>query len=231
MPETISIAADDREAGSGVIEALRRREDAVEVAVRRLKLGDYRAGNGGLVFERKTLLDLAASIRDGRLFRQAKRLRQASERAALILEGTGRDLADSGMRRGAIQGALVSVTLFIGLPLLRAKMPAETARLVVYAARQQHRFAESTAPPRTARRPKRKRGAQLYFLQGLPGVGPARAERLLDAFGTVESIMQADADDLAEVPGVGGCTAEKIRWAVSERAVSYRANGDEAAGL
>jgi len=31
--------------------------------------------------------------------------------------------------------------------------------------------------------------------------------------------------------GVGDGTAEKIRWAVSERAVSYRASGDEAAGL
>ena len=177
MPKTISVIADDREAGAGVIEALRQTGD-VEVTVRRLERGDYRVADR-LLFERKTLRDLAASIRDGRLFWQAVRLRQGLGRGALILEGTVRDLPGSKMRREAIQGALVSVSLFVGLPVLRAKTPAETARLVRYAARQQHRLADNVLPRRApARRPKKRRGAQLYLLQGLPGVGPARAECL-----------------------------------------------------
>lgn len=234
MPQTVHVAADDRETDAGVIAVLREAEN-VEVAVERLKCGDYRArcrqGGGALFFERKTLPDLAASVRDGRLFRQAARLRKATGRDALVLEGTARDLAGSDMRREALQGALVSVTLFIGLPLLRAKAPAETARLVCYAARQQHRLAEGALPrPAPAKRRKKKRSAQLHLLQGLPGVGPARAEQLLDAFGSVEAVMQAGAEELEAVRGVGGETAGKIRWAVEERFASYAAeDGDDPA--
>jgi ERCC4-type nuclease len=42
-----------------------------------------------LLFERKTLPDLVASIADGRLFKQALRLVNAKLPAAMILEETG----------------------------------------------------------------------------------------------------------------------------------------------
>lgn len=225
MQTPISIVADDREAENGVLAALRHEED-VTVTVRRLALGDYRVADR-LLFERKTLLDLMISIRDGRLFRQAARLARASEAAALILEGTARDLAESGMQRKAVQGALVHVTLFLGLPLLRSKTPAETARLMCYAARQRRRLAKGTLPRTTpGRRPRGKRRAQLYLLQGLPGVGPKRAERLLNALGSIEAVVQADEEELTAVPGIGRDTATKIRWAVSEHVVRYEVLGD-----
>ena len=67
-------------------------------------------------------------------------------------------------------------------------------------------------------------------MRGLPGVGPARAERLLDAFGSVEAVMQAGAEELEAVRGVGGETAGKIRRAVEERLASYAAeDGDDPA--
>lgn len=216
----LHVIADDRERSSGVVDALRRTEE-VAVAVQRLSLGDYRLA-GRLLVERKTLVDLTVSIADGRLFQQAARLANAPEAAALILEGTARDLADSDMRREAIQGALLSVTLFMGVPLLRAKDPEETARLMHYAARQQQRLTTGVLPrQRAGKRPTGKRAAQLYLLQGLPGVGPTRAERLLAAFGSVGAVMQAAAEELTAVDGIGSGTAEKIRWAVSERAEPY----------
>ena len=61
-------------------------------------------------------------------------------------------------------------------------------------------------------------------------MGPARAEQLLDAFGSVEAVMQAGAAELEAVRGVGGETAGKIRWAAEERFASYAAeNGDDPA--
>ena len=58
-------------------------------------------------------------------------------------------------------------------------------------------------------------------MQGLPGVGPERAARLLERFGSVQAIMAASADDLASVDGIGEKTAAKMRWAVQEPAVEY----------
>jgi len=48
-------------------------------------------------------------------------------------------------------------------------------------------------------------------LQGLPGVGRERAEKLLETFGTVGGVMSAGEDELAAVEGVGRVTARKIR--------------------
>jgi ERCC4-type nuclease len=68
----IHIIVDHREANSGVYEALRAISDT-EVALGCLDLGDYQLDER-LLFERKTLRDLIASIKDARLFEQAGRL-------------------------------------------------------------------------------------------------------------------------------------------------------------
>jgi len=58
-------------------------------------------------------------------------------------------------------------------------------------------------------------------LQGLPGVGPERALRLLDRFGSVEAIISASSSELQSVYGIGKGVAEKIKWAVSEQMQPY----------
>ena len=214
----IEIIADDRERESGVVLALRQRDD-VSLAVERLGLGDYLI-DGSLLVERKTLVDLVASIKDGRLFRQGCRLACSPLRTALVLEGTGADLAHSGMRREAIQGALIGLTLYLGVPLLRSLDPSETARIILFAARQGRR-ATGVGPPRPGRRPDGKQKIQARVLQGLPGVGPHRARALLERFGSLESIMQADTGALESVPGIGRETAKSIRWAVREPEAAY----------
>lgn len=208
-----SIVADDREARGTVVEALSRHA-GVRLRLERLPVGDYRVDDA-LLFERKTLPDLVASLKDGRLFAQGLRLAQAPLRSAIILEGRSQDLADSQMRREAIQGALVTLTLFLGIPLLRSLDPEETASLMLFSARQGRTFA-SGAIPRKGRRPRGKARVQSRILQGLPGVGPERARRLLERFGTIEAVIAAPAETLASVPGIGKGTAEAIRWAVQE---------------
>jgi ERCC4-type nuclease len=212
------IVVDDREAPGAVLEALRR-DESVHLSVQRLPVGDYRVDDA-LLFERKTLPDLVASIKDGRLFAQGLRLTRAPLRAAIILEGRSQELADSRMRREAIQGALVTLTLFLGIPLLRSMDPEETAGLILLAARQGRAHASGLLP-RKGTRPRGKSRVQGRILQGLPGVGPERARRLLERFGTIEDVFTASADALASVPGIGKATAEAIRWAVEEPHALY----------
>lgn len=216
MPWRIRVVADDREARSGVVQALRARDD-VAVSVARLPVGDYRIEGGRVLIERKTLADFGASLIDGRLFKQAARLARAdAERVALILEGRGADLIQTGVRREALQGALIAISVGLGIPVLRAVDADETARLIVYMARQLGRAADG-ALPRPGRRPKRKRARQLYILQSLPRVGPARARTLLDTYGGIEGVFAADEAELAALPGIGRCTAKAIRWIARER--------------
>jgi ERCC4-type nuclease len=216
--EPIEVVVDDRESRGGVAAVLAARDDVV-LRVERLPLGDYRI-EGRLLVERKTLPDLVQSISDGRLFTQGCRLADAGVWTAVILEGTGRDLADSGMRREAIQGALITLTLYLGVPLLRARGPEESARLMLYAARQGRALA--TRPlARIGRQPRTKLSVQTRVLQGLPGIGPERARRLLERFGDLEAVMAAGVTELASVRGIGRSTAQAIRWAVKDESDSF----------
>ncbi len=215
---SIPITIDDREL-RGPVQAALAASGRFDVYVRRLPFGDYLVDDA-LVFERKTLFDLVASIKQGRLFEQAARLANCRRPVALILEGRGADLANSGMRWQAIQGALLSLTMVIGVPLLRSRSPAETVSTFALAA-QQHRRLAHRALPRRGQRPQGKQAYQHYLLQGLPAIGPDRAARLLRAFGSVQAVVDADETALAQVAGIGRRIAGKIRWAVDEPAAGY----------
>ena len=209
----IKIVADDRERKSGTIEALSVFEN-VSVRTRRLSRGDYQV-NGRLIVERKTVKDFTVSIIDGRLFTQMVRMKKSNFMGVLIIEGIARDLLDTGIQRKALQGALITVSLIMGIPVLRSTDTAETAGLIVYMARQLC-SAAGGGVFRNGYQPKSKRRRQIYILQGLPGIGRERAIRLLDKFGSVEAVIAADSSALQSVHGIGKGVAEKIRWAVSE---------------
>jgi DNA excision repair protein ERCC-4 len=214
----INIIADDREHKSEVIKSLMDIEN-VEVCIRRLPMGDYQVENRVIV-ERKTLKDFAVSIIDGRLFKQMIRLANSTFTGVLILEGTVSDTVDMGMTRASMQGALITVSIILGIPVLRSKAPSETARLIVYIGRQIESLAGG-GMQRHGYRPKTKRKRQLFILQGLPGVGPERAGRLLDNFGNVEAAISASSSELQTVDGIGKSIADKIKLAVSEEMKPY----------
>jgi ERCC4-type nuclease len=214
----INITADDREQKSEVIKSLMGIEN-VEVCIRRLSLGDYQIDNQ-LIVERKTLKDFAISIIDGRLFKQMIRLANSTFTGVLILEGTAIDTVDLGMTREAMQGALITVSLILGIPVLRSKAPSETAKLMIYIARQIESMARGGVQ-RHGYRPKTKRKRQLFILQGLPGVGSERADRLLDHFGSVEAAISASSSELQSVDGIGKSIADKIKLAVGEEMKPY----------
>lgn len=197
------------------------RTDEVALTVRRLTAGDFAVEENFLV-ERKSLRDFAVSVVDARLFRQAEKLARSGRRGILILEGTASPTAETGVSREALQGALITVAVFYGLAILRARDATETARLLIYLGRQAQRFSRQ-AFHRPGFRPKGKRARQLFVLQGLPGVGPGRAEKLLARFGSVEKVTQAPATELAMVDGIGATTAAKIRGIVEEEPGLYLA--------
>jgi len=214
----VRIVADDRENAGGVIEALRERNDVV-LEVRRLAIGDFIVENN-FAIERKTLRDFAASVIGGRWFKQTAAIAVGARRGVIVLEGTTSTAGELGVPRAALQGALITVSVFYGLAVLRADGPAETACLLVYLGRQAQRFANG-ALPRPGYRPKGRRARQLFILQGLPGVGPDRAERLLDHFGSIKNVANASAEELAAIDGIGESISAKIRWAVEEPCRRY----------
>jgi DNA excision repair protein ERCC-4 len=204
----VRIVVDDRERCSGVAESLWRLP-GVSVAIRRLELGDYQVSDS-LIVERKTLADFARSVRDCRLFTQVGRLtRQHTMRACLILEGTSDRCPQLAIPKPALQGALITVTLVFGLPVLRSETPEETADLILYAADQLKRR-QVRPPRRRGFKVTGNRRRQILSLQAIPEVGPKKAELLLNEFGTPAGIAVADIEQIEAVDGIGPDTARGI---------------------
>jgi len=208
----IEIIADYRENQSSVWEYLSALP-AIQLQWQNLSTGDYIVQQGA-IFERKTASDFAASLIDQRLFSQAKRLAEQPLRAALIIEGGSDDWNTLAVRREALQGALITLTLIFDLPVFRSRDPKESAQLLVYTGYQLARLRED-APRYRIYKAKRRRTQQLRLLATLPAVGPDRAYRLLHYFGSVQACINATADELEKVPGIGPKTAAAIRDLVS----------------
>jgi ERCC4-type nuclease len=114
----------------------------------------------------------------------------------------------------AMQGALISLALVFDIPVLHARDTDESARLIVYSARQLAGAGSRSSVWRN-RIPKKPLSRRLHILQGLPGIGKERAQRLLERFGTLERCMSATEMELSAVEGIGPKTAASIREIVA----------------
>jgi DNA excision repair protein ERCC-4 len=210
----VTIVFDDRERDPDLIALLSEREDVCLVRGR-LEAGDYLV-DGRVIFERKTAMDFGRSLVDGRLFRQAARMIDAPGRPAIILQGNAREWQATGIRREALQGALITLTLVFDLPVFRAMDADEAARILVYAGKQMMRLRTGGARLHQHVKAKRKITRQRKILESLPGIGASRAQALLEHFGSVEACISASESELAAVPGIGPGTAQGVRSVVSE---------------
>jgi DNA excision repair protein ERCC-4 len=210
--EKVQIVVDDRERPSGVVAELEKLGGVV-VKIEHLALGDY-CIDGAVLIERKTAADFAQSLIDGRLFGQVARMATSSVRPAYILEGSSVEWFGLGVSREALQGALVTLMIF-DVPVFRSSDPAESARLMLYVGSQLVRLRDPGYVPYWQAKAKRKKTAQLRILQSLPGVGPDRAKRLLERFGTVRACFGASTEEIMDVEGIGSKTAASIERVIN----------------
>ena len=156
-------------------------------------------------------------MRDGRVFRQAHHLlRSGCTRACLILEGGAADLARAPITRASFDGALVTLTLVYGLPVLRSRSPAHTAEVLVAAARQLSRQ-EATPAVRRSSRQTALRRLQSLMLQAVPDLGPRKAAALLETFGTPAGVAAATPGELATVRGLGPILSRRLSRVLHEQ--------------
>jgi len=186
---------DHGERRSGVPAELERL--GVDVHGARLPAGDYVLSDR-LVVERKGPADLAASIKDRRLFEQLARLADGYPSVVLMVEGD-----PVHMREAAWQGAL-GRALTLGASLLRTRDPRDTAEWI---ARLYRLEGKPASEPRGSPRLRRPTDDDLQtaedVLRSLPGISIAGADRLLARFVSLERVFAAGREELLEVRGIG----------------------------
>ena len=219
MPEIekhITIVADFRENASGIVQILI--ELGIKINVQVLKRGDYLINNQ-LIVERKTKDDFVLSLMQNRLFKQCANLKKTNYHQILLIEGNPYKTKHS-ISREAIRGALLSISSSWQIPIVYSLNTNETAQMLIHAAKQN--LHEKFMFQRTGYKPKTITKKQLYFLQGLPSVGPKIAIELLKQFGNIEKIISATEKELKDVAGIGKGKAVKIREFITAKHIVWQ---------
>jgi Fanconi anemia group M protein len=202
----MKITADYRERSSGIIDLMI--QAGIDVTIEKMTYGDYII-NDRMTIERKTAADFLLSLIDGRLFKQVGRLKNNTIRPLLFIEGNP-FRTDLKVSRSAIQGALLSIQTIFYLPIVYTRSGEKSVEMMQLMARQIEKNTD-VMPLRSGYRPRKLASRQLYIVQGLPGIGPRRAKRLLKQFDSVTKVLTASIEKLSEVNGIGPLTAKRIR--------------------
>lgn len=168
-----------------------------DVKFEQLPYGDIEI-NGRVCIERKTPQDFIASIKDGRLFEQARGMKIHYDIPIIVVTGTLGTLLVGNVRRGmndnAVMGAIVSLyvrgvpVLFVGNHFMWF-----IDRLVAYEQKNPYKRTFFT----------RKSGDyQLDVLMSFPQIGEQKALAILEKYDTLEDAL-AHIDDWKDIKGIG----------------------------
>jgi Fanconi anemia group M protein len=186
---------------------LRRYQD-VEIDFGQMESGDFLVAPGCIV-ERKADSDFVASLMDGRLFPQLALMKAEHENVILLIEGSIHSHR-SMISDEALHGAMSYLAVLAKVPLVNSRDAADTAALIYrFALHLQHGLGYEI--PLRTQKPKGSLSTwQQYLVEGLPGVGPGRAQGLIKHFGGVRGLFAASEAAIAAAPGIGPKTAAKI---------------------
>ena len=190
MAENLRICVDSNEASGRRDIVNYFRLSGFEVEVRRLDVCDYVVSDRCGI-ERKDVSDFLGSMKDGRLFAQARDMAEAYERPVLILEGRmSRAFRRSRMRPASVYGALASLVLDYGVSIIPTEDPEATSVLLHRLAYREQVREERPVQLRSVRRDMPPHMQQVFLLSGLPQIGTTLAEELLNRFDSPFRVME-----------------------------------------
>ncbi len=194
------IIVDDRELKSGICDELEKLN--IEFKIQRLKIGDYIINNKVFI-ERKTIPDFIESLNDQRLSSQIINLKKDNKRAIIIIEGKRLP----GSQR--IRGALCALASRWYIPVLRSADLKGTAWILSCLLK----YENYEYKPYCAYDFRTKRSVSSMeekMLMQMKGVGPEMARKLLNEFGSISGIINAQDEDLIKIDQVGKVVIAQI---------------------
>ncbi len=204
--DPLKIIVDHREYRSNVVKNLSVK--GVTIDPQQLDTGDYIVSKR-IGVERKNVDDFLESLIKGKLFKQISQLRDAYSRPVLILEGENL-FTKRNINHNAIFGSLASITVDYGIPVLTTKNSMDTADLLQVIAKREQKQENKSVAVRGFKPQMSLKERQQFLIEGLPNVSAVIAKRLLNHFGSIRGIANADEKQLTKVKGVGKNIASEI---------------------
>jgi ERCC4-type nuclease len=209
----IVIYADLREQSTRIIPILRK---MCEVREKQLDVGDYILSER-VCAERKTTQDFVSSIADKRLFSQLDAMKEFYKNPILIIEGD--DVLSTGrnIHPNAIRGAIASIAIDYGIPILHTMTQMDTAHQMFIIAQREQLESNKTVGIRGKKKARSTQYMQEFLVSGIPKINTKKARALLVHFKTPEKIFCASEMELAKAPGIGPELARQIRKLLCEK--------------
>jgi Fanconi anemia group M protein len=204
----IVVVCDYRE--KEIIEILKK--FGIAVNEMNLEVGDFVCSQK-IVIERKTHSDFIASIIDGRIFEQAKALKENFERPVIIIEG----YSNREINENALKAALASLIVDYGVSLISTKNALDSAKTIYWIARKEQEEKKQKIAFKVGKKPKDEKRLKEIIVSSIPGVSVVLSKRLLGKFGSVEKIFSASEEELKSVKGIGEKLAKRIKKILCEK--------------
>jgi Fanconi anemia group M protein len=186
-----------------------------------LPVGDYII-NDEIAIERKTFMDFSQSIIDGRLFKQATKMKLFFPTALLIIESGNLNFSPTNIHPLSIKGAFTNLVIKWKIPILFSQGLEDTASYL-WLLGSQH--INSNRKRRLSLKIKKhlvlSGKQQIYILSAFSGIGQQLATRLVAHFGSIERFIAASEEELKQVRGVGYKKAVRIRKIITRKTSPY----------
>ena len=204
---SVTIAADHRESSSTVVKFLSVL--GADMKMGQLDVADYVLSDRVAV-ERKTASDFLSSVKDQRIFEQLKRISESYENPLLPMEGSPEQLFDGGLHDNSVRGALTSIAVDLGMPMIWTRNPKETAAQLYWIAYREQVKLERSIAIRPNKKVTHLSRMQEFLVAGLPNVNTVIGRRLLKEFRSPRAVFAAKEEKMMEVDGIGREKAKKI---------------------
>jgi ERCC4-related helicase len=204
------IVADSRETNSSVVRNLDTDEEIDVEIESNMEVGDYVVSNNCVV-ERKDVQDFHDTITGERsIFEQIKNMSNSYEKPVLLIEGDHSELYTKNIHPNAVRGILASVVSDFDTTIVESMDEEDTAGILKHLAKREQGEESATVNPHGNKETGSVKSQQEYIVSSIEGIGPKTAEKLLNSFGNVISIFNANQDELKNVSGIGDEAADKI---------------------
>lgn len=199
------IYVDYREKSSNLLRELLNRE--IELKQADLPIADFIVSDQ-VGIERKTIKDFCSSIIDNRLFEQLTELKRTFIKPILILEGDSKEQCN--LRKSSFAGAISSIIIDFGIPILQVQDVKETCDYLYMIAKREQLTSKRKVRIRAKSNYSSIQDDQLHLISSLPNINGILADKLLQHFKTPKAIFTAHPDILRKVHGIGKNISDTI---------------------
>ncbi|MCX6657491.1 MAG: DEAD/DEAH box helicase [Euryarchaeota archaeon] len=162
----------------------------------------------------RTVDQFIDGISDGSILASLAKMKHEYLHPILIVQGAPE--GDGGQAgNAAVYDALSAILSEFHMPVLSTNNANETASAIRSLEKQE--MAKHAKEGRTMQTTLDVPSRQMFLVQGLPNVSATLAQRLLEKFGSVKGIADANVEELMQVDGIGKVIAEGIHTVLRKR--------------